>query len=308
LKAVAAEFSKERLPLVNGAFVACGAAGAVTGTEPAAWLVEWLGWRELFLLLAGATAVVAIGIFVIVAEPAVRRTAVRTQPVDIRAIYRDARFWRLAPVSALCIGSSWALQGLWAALWLADVAELDRTEVVRHLFVMAVALCAGALLIGVCADVVRKYGIGLERVLAAAVCIFVAAEFALVLRLPVPCIALWAVVGAMGAATVLSYGIIGNLFPLESAGRANAALNVLHIGAAFAIQSGMGAVVGCWARDLGGHYPVAAYTTALLGLIALQLAAFVWFLKPLKRSMLPGWLAFPPISRQSAISAASDRG
>ena len=98
---------------------------------------------------------------------------------------------------------------------------MERTQVVHHLFVMAVALCAGALLIGIAADAVRKRGIGPERVLAFAVVVFLAAEAALVLRLPVPSVALWALVGAMGAATVLSYGIIGRMFPAESAGRAS---------------------------------------------------------------------------------------
>jgi hypothetical protein len=81
-------------------------------------------------------------------------------------IYADRRFWRLAPVSALCIGSAWALQGLWAAPWLADVVSLGRSEIVHHLFIMAMALCAGALLIGVVADALRCRGVGSETVLS----------------------------------------------------------------------------------------------------------------------------------------------
>jgi MFS family permease len=306
LKAVAVWFPKERLPLVNGAFVAFGAAGAVTGTEPAAWLLGWFDWRGLFLFLAALTAIVAIGIWMVVAEPVGGRSTVSQPDVDIREIYRDARFWRVAPVSALCIGSSWAFQGLWAAQWLTDVAALDRADVVHHLFVMAVALCAGALLIGIAADAVRKRGIGPERVLVVAVSVFIAAEAALMLRLPVPNITLWALVGAMGAATVLSYEIIGHLFPAGSAGRANAALNVLHIGAACAIQSGIGLIVGLWVRDFQGRYPATAYNSAVLALVVLQLLALAWFIRPIRKS--PASRRLPSFSRQgtSALGTVAE--
>ena len=53
------------------------------------------------------------------------------------------------------------------------------------------------------------------------------------------------------------------MFPRESVGRANAALNLLHIGAAFVIQTGIGLIVGFWAPKLrGALYPAVAYTTA----------------------------------------------
>jgi MFS family permease len=283
LKALADTFPKERLPLVNGTFVAVGAAGAVTATAPAEWLLTWIDWRGLFLLLAAATAAVATLTLLMVAEPRAGGSAIRSSASpDIRAIYADPGFWRLAPLSALCIGSAWSLQGLWAAPWLADVAGLDRPQIVQHLFVMALALCTGALLIGIAADQLRCCGIGPHAVLSVAASIFVAAQLALVFRLPLPSLGLWAVVAAMGAATVLSYALLADLFPREAVGRANAALNVLHIGAAFVIQTAMGLIVGLWPQDLQGRYPAAAYDAALVTLTALQVAALVWFLRPLR--------------------------
>jgi hypothetical protein len=55
----------------------------------------------------------------------------------------------MAPLSAIGIGTSWSLQGLWAASWLRDVAGLDRTSIVDHLSVMAFAVCTSAILLGV---------------------------------------------------------------------------------------------------------------------------------------------------------------
>ena len=280
LKAIVEWFPQQRLALVNGAFIALGAAGAVTATAPVEWMLGWLDWRRLFLLLGAATAAVSLLILLLVLEPPNRDVLASPKPLNIRAVYADPSFWRVAPLSALCIGSAWALQGLWAAPWLADVAALERSEIVHHLFVMAVALCVGALLIGVVADTLRRHGVSPAIVLTTTVCAFLAAELALLVRLPIPSTALWALVAGMGAGTVLSFALIADLFPKEVAGRANAALNVLHIGGAFTIQAGIGCVVGLWPRDLHGHYPSDAYAAAFLIIIVLQFMALLWFLGP----------------------------
>ena len=293
LKAIVEWFPKERLPLVNGAFIALGAAGAVTATTPVEWMLGWIDWRGLFLVLAAATAAVSLLILLLVLEPP-KRVLADCGSFKIRAIYADSRFWRVAPLSALCIGSAWAMQGLWAAPWLADVATLERSEIVHHLFIMAVALCVGALLIGIVADRLRHRGIGPAIVLPSSACLFIAAELALVCRISIPSTALWALVAGMGAATVLSYALIADLFPREAAGRANAALNVLHIGGAFAVQVGIGVVVGLWPRDPLGHYPPDAYGAALLILIVLQFMALLWFLRPSSRARAKADRSFTP--------------
>jgi MFS family permease len=80
----------------------------------------------------------------------------------------------------------------------------------------------------------------------------------------------------MGAGTVLSYSILAQYFPKEIAGRANAALNVFHIGGAFALQEVIGWIINRWpAHD--GHYPAIAYKAALGLMIVLQIIAIIWF-------------------------------
>src|SRR5205085_11462515 len=156
--------------------------------------------------------------------------------VSLRKIYTNQRFWRVAPLSTMCISTAWALQGLWAGPWLADVENLDRPEIVQHLFVMALALCAGALLLGILAERLRRHGVRTQVVLAAVGMLSIAAQLALILRLPVPSYLVWAIIGSVGAATVLSFTILAEYFPSEIAGQASAALNILHIGGAFILQ------------------------------------------------------------------------
>jgi predicted MFS family arabinose efflux permease len=157
LKALVLWFPGDRVPLLNGLMVMLGALGAVTATLPADLLLDWIGWRELFGLFAGLTVASAVMIYLIVPEA----TPVPSGAVaaGLKKVYADPRFWSLAPLSASCIGTAWALQGLWAAQWLKDVEGLDRAGVVFHLFAMAVALSLGAILLGVTADRLRKRGV-----------------------------------------------------------------------------------------------------------------------------------------------------
>ena len=196
--------------------------------------------------------------------------------MSLWAIYRDRRFWRIAPLSAIGIGTSWSLQGLWAAPWLRDVDGLERAAVVQHLSLMAIAVCASALLLGMVADRLRRMGVKTELVLASTLMASMAAQAALVLGWPVPSFLVWAVIAAAGAATVLSFAILTDYFPKEISGRANAALNLLHVGGAFVLQSAAGFIIEQW-PEARGTYPAEAHQLAMAVTLVLQLAALAWF-------------------------------
>jgi MFS family permease len=280
LKATVLWFPKERVALVNGCMLMLGGLGAVTATAPAELLLDWTGWRGLFDLLAALTAVCAVVIYVVVPEAASAAPAVKgPAAVGLRTVYADPRFWRLAPLAATSVGTAWALQGLWAASWLTDVEGLERVALVRQLFAMAVAMSVGALLLGVAADRLRRRGVGPQALLGLVATVFIAAQFALILRMSLPSYVLWAVVAATCAATVLSYAILAEYFPKEIAGRANAALNVFHIGGAFVLQYATGLVIQQWPSQ-DGHYPAIAYQVAFGLNLVFQVAALVWFELP----------------------------
>jgi PAS domain S-box-containing protein len=114
LKAIILWLPRERVALLNGYMIMLGALGAVTATAPAERLIGWTGWRGLFELLAAATAASAVVIYLVVPEP-VGSEGKSATPAGLKTVYADSRFWRLAPLSATCVGSAWALQGLWAA-------------------------------------------------------------------------------------------------------------------------------------------------------------------------------------------------
>jgi MFS family permease len=276
LKSIRLWFPKERLPLLKGCFIMLGTLGALTATAPAEAIVAWIGWRMLFAGLAAATAACAVVIAVLSPESTGQRLRREPGVASLKRIYANRRFWQLAPLSTICISTAWALQGLWAAPWLRDVDKLDRDEIVRHLFVMALALCAAALLLGIVAERLRRQSVRTEVVLAAVGVLFIAAQLVLILRLPVSTYLLWAIVGSVGAATVLSFTILAEYFPSDIAGQANAALNVLHIGGASILQYAIGIIVEHWGSE-AGHYPIIAYQAAFIIILCLHVVALSWF-------------------------------
>jgi len=276
-KAIVLWFPAERLALVNGWFVMLGALGAVTATAPAELVIGAVGWRGLFAVLGGLSAAVALLMVLIVPNaPRPRRSARPPPAVTFLMIYRDRRFWRLAPLSALGVGTSWSLQGLWAAPWLGDVDGLDRGGVVEILSLMAIVVSASGLMLGLVADQVRRRGGATEHVLLGTVGLSLAAQAALVLELPLPPALLWSAIAAAGAATVVSYATLADSFPKEVSGRANAALNILHVSAAFLVQSVIGVIIAQWPAT-GSHAPATAHRSALAVIVAAEAAAVAFF-------------------------------
>src|SRR4029450_9357015 len=118
--------------------------------------------------------------------------------------------------------------------------------------------------------------VGPRALLGIIAAMFIAAQLALILRLPLPSYVPWIVVAAGGAGTVVSYAILAEYFPKELTGRANAALNLFHIGGAFVVQYVTGLVIQLGAPT-DGPYPAIAYQTAFAFNVSLQIAAAIWF-------------------------------
>jgi type IV secretory pathway TrbF-like protein/nitrate/nitrite transporter NarK len=278
LKAIVLWFPKDRVAAMNGWMVMLGALGALSATSPAELLLDWSGgWRGLFAILAAATVASALTIWVVVPEVTSAKPSLNEHaPISLKIIYSDPRFWGLAPLSATCAGTAWALQGLWATPWLTDVDGLPQADVTRHLFIIAIVQGIAALLFGAAADRLRRRGVGPQVLLGLVATTFITAQLALMVRLPVWSYLPWSIVAAAGSGTILSYAVLAEYFPKEIAGRANGALNFFHFGAAFVIQYVIGVVVAQWPSQ-NGHYPAIAYQVAFGLNLCLQTAALAWF-------------------------------
>lgn len=282
LKAIAMISPPGRLGLFNGIYMCIGALGALAASAPTEWLLQIIDWRQLFWGLAAASLASAVIIGGVVPRGLTTSAggSASMPRIGYREILKDPYFWRLAPLSATAIGGAWALQGLWSAPWLHHVAGMTSSQVAQYLLIMALALSIGALGFGLILHRLAIAGIPPAHTMAGASLIFIGAEAALALGWPVPPLMCWCLISAFAAGTVLTYTMSAQHFPRESVGRANSAFNLLHFTAAFAVQSGFGAIVALWPRNALGHYPAQAYSAAFFCLIAIQIPALLWFLRP----------------------------
>ena len=322
LKALVIWMPKDRLALVNGLFIMCGGLGASAATEPVRLALRAIDWHVLFILLSVSCLAIAAVLHIIVPEKKNDGAVpdLRALALGLRNVYLDARFWRIAPLSASVIGTAFAVHSLWAARWMADVSRFSRGDIVAHLFVMGLALTGGAALIGAIGNYLRQQAAPPGKTFGMACGLFVIVQLLLLGCFPFPAYALWAAFAVFGGMTVLSYAILAEMFPPELIGRANGALNVLHLGIAFVIQAAMGAVVDLWAPDATGHYPIIAYQAAFVLPLVLELAALLWFVRPApipepapepvvallseSRMRLPGRTSLLDISQATCTEAA----
>jgi hypothetical protein len=181
-----------------------------------------------------------------------------------------------------------------------DVEGFDRARLVRQLFLMSLVLSGGAWLFGTTVHCIRRRGGRAETVLAIVALLFIVAQIALILRVPLPSILPWSVVAIVGTATVVSFAVIADYYPPELAGRANGALNVLHFGWAFLAQYATGVVLEQWSTE-DGHRSIAAYQVAFGLNVALQIAALAWFALPWLQSVTVPMASVPSIMPIGAL-------
>mgnify|MGYP000932186181 CR=1 FL=1 len=284
----------ERLPLVNGVFMACGGFGAVFATTPVRAVLTMTDWRGLFLALAGITVVVAL--LLLLTVPEFRRTGPAHPAPDDKAptpagivgllrgtarIFASPFFWRLAPASVLMQGAFLAYLALWTGPWLRDVDGYSRPDVAGHLQDMALAMVAGYAGFGVVAEVLRRRG-GLSptAVCVAGMGVATLMQAVLALGLPVPAPLAWSVYACAASASVMVYSLLAQGFPAAMAGRVITAANLLMFMTAFALQSGIGAFLNFYPPGTGGGYSPEGHRTALLVITVAQVLALLWQILP----------------------------
>lgn len=281
-KAIVMWFPPRRWPLVNGLFLTCGGLGALSATTPVEFLLQITDWRGLFVGLAAVNLAVVLAIFFIVPErrTGAEATSLRDALSSLGKIYRDAYFWRLAPMSFLTLAAGLAYQGLWAGPWLKDVVGLDRDAVASNLFWLAALLTAGFALNGIVADLLTRRGISLERVIGVGALLFLLSQVPLVLGWVPGLPLVWLGMGLLANITALCFPLLTDHFGPSLSGRSSTALNMLNFGCAFATQYAIGAIIDLWPPVAEGAYAPEAYQVAFGVVLAAQVLAWLWFLRP----------------------------
>jgi MFS family permease len=284
IKAFTLWFPLSRLATLNGFYLAFGGLGGLSATAPAEALLGPFGWRALFTGLAALALLAAIAVFTVVPEKKLpgHGATLGAQFAAFRQVFSSVPFWRIAAVLVLTHASYLALQGLWLAPWLYDVAGMDRTQVARYLFITAVAYVAGSVFFGVSGDRLARAGVSRMAVFKLGLALTIAMFTLLAAGVTRSIGVILAVYGFVVISGALAYPLMTALFAPEMTGRVNTASNVLMFACAFACQWGIGAVLRLYPASADGYAPQ-GYAAAFFLLLALQVAALLWVL-PMKET------------------------
>ncbi|MCK9380647.1 MAG: MFS transporter [Sulfuritalea sp.] len=275
-KAFSQWFGLERQASLNAAIMAAGGLGALTASTPLSWAIPLVGWRTVFVALAVAGVLTSAGIFSTPEKPSgAQREPLSSQIAGLVELLTSRAFWRYAPQSMLIIGGFLALQGLWAVPWLMNFAGLERSAAAHHLLLMGSGMLAGFLGLAFGVGPLAKRGATPLRLLTGGMGLALLATLLIVLDAG-PGEPLWFTLGLIFSVGNLAYALLQSHYSPALAGRVNTALNLMVFVGAFGIQWGFGAAVD--ALQAAGHAPRAAYQITFGGLLALQVASWLWFL------------------------------
>ena len=279
IKAFTLWFPRERLTALSGWMIGIGSIGSLSATAPVEALLGPLGWRALFLGLAALSVGAAALIFLVVPERKLSGAPDpwREQLAVIGRIFARVDFWRLAAPLVISQASYQALQGLWFAPWLADVHGLGRAGSADYLFISAAAYMAASFALGPFNDWMGRRGVTPLRVYQVGMLACAAAFAPLALGMAGP---VWAYLGLFAAtsiAAIVAYTLLTQLVPAAQTGRVTTASNLVLFGTSFAVQWGVGAILGQW-PSAQGRYDPQGYRVAFGMLLAAQAAAAAWLL------------------------------
>lgn len=280
LQAVTRWFPAPRWPFFNGLVMSIGSLGTLAATLPTQLLLAVIDWHHLLIGIAALSGIMSLVLIMLVPDDSApaKGMTLGEQWRGMIAIYRDAMFWRFAPLFLTITGSTLAFQSLWAGPWLHDVARLEANEVASHLLAISLLQVGSYFLVGWIATELGKRKVPLVRIVITGAAIYICSLTPLLLSSGA---GRWSViigVGLLSNVSTLCYPIVAQYFPPAMTGRATTALNSFFFVGAFLVQFMIGIVIDLIPATEPSHYPVLAYRLAFAAMIAVQLGAWLWCL------------------------------
>jgi predicted MFS family arabinose efflux permease len=275
-KAYSALLPAAKLPLVNGLHMAAGSLGVLAGGLPVELAMQALGWRGLFLVLAGLS-LVAAAVLILTVRDGPRQSSpesFRALIAGVGHIVVSPAFLRVAPISLIVQASGLALLALWVGPWLRDVALYSPEQAATVVSLMGCSMIVGYVCCALLTNRLVHRGVPLGRVMIGGSMVFAATLPLIILLDPAWGAPVWLLFASLISFAALSYPVLGAEFPPGLTGRVHTALNFLVFIAGFALQWGFGVLVKYLIPSVGVE---GAYDAAIWCLVAGQVAALIWY-------------------------------
>ncbi len=269
-------FPPDRFSTLTALVLSIGLVGNLIATTPLAWATQAVGWRTVFAMAVGFTALATIAVWLIVRDappghPFLDRTP-ETSRQMMQGLFEVLGNPGLRPILALNFchyACTFTVQGLWGGPYLREVYGLTPIEAGNVLFAAVIAYQAGMLTFGPMDRLLdtRKW----IAIAGTLVMIALLALLALVVQPPVwVAIAAIVAIGFFSACSTMVMTHGRGTIPDRLIGRGMAVINTSVMFGVAVMQSLSGIVVGAFEPLANGARSETAYR-ALYGVLAVIL-------------------------------------
>lgn len=144
LKLLTLWFGPARFATLSGMVFAIGSLGNMAATSPFVLMVESMGWRLSFQVIAGVNLLLVILFLWIVPEkPSSASLDAKGIASDLRLLLRQKDFWIISAATMVSYGVFAAFQTLWAGPFLIEAIQLTPLQAGHLIFLMNLSLIVG---------------------------------------------------------------------------------------------------------------------------------------------------------------------
>jgi MFS family permease len=280
-------FDLRKFATLSGLLISIGTLGSIAATSPLALLVQYLGWRGSFYVLAGLHFLLTLCLLIFAGDTAAEEQADHDAPVDrfsnhsvlndMKTLISSWNYWAISLSIFARYGTYVSIQGLWAGPFLIQYMKLAPVAAGKLLIMLSIGYIVGCPIGGMLSDRIFKsrkwtliFGLAIS-----ATATFVLAQWQSTSYLALLGAVLF-VMGFFNGFNQLSYAHIRELMPWEMSGIAMTGVNFFTMMGAGVFIHGLGSVMKHMAAPLsdGGE----AYRTAFLicfGALVVALALYI---------------------------------
>ncbi len=265
----------------NSWMLMTGSLGMLSSTLPVQWLMPITGWRAIFAGLAVLVVLAMLLIYWVVPmweKPATDASKRPDSELGYGPIWRNAYFWRMAPVGFFCYAGMLSVQTLWAGPWMTVVGGYSPLAAATGLFAINLSMLCTFWVWGLITPKLAKRGVTANQLIAwgqplSFVClillIWVGPDLGdgTAAALAVFCVS--------STFVSLAQPAVGMAFPPHLAGRALSAYNLVIFGGVFVLQWGIGLGIDLFKSF--GWAPVLAFQSAFSVFGVCAVLSYVYF-------------------------------
>ena len=285
-------FSPRKFATLMGVVIAIGTVGNMVATTPLVVLVENIGWRAGFQLIAAINLLLTLVFYVVVCDPPANSpdnqdpgSSMSLHDVfgNMQLLFKQKDYWIISFSTLVRYGVLAAFQALWAGPYLMEVMEYSALATGNLILLLNFGMILGAPCLGTLSDRLfrTRKGVVIAGLIGIVLTIIILTLIPAGIHLAVLAL-LFFCFGFFNAAGLLMYPHIKEMMPLEMAGVAMTGINFFNmIGPAVFLQ-GLGSLMQALYPD-ASRGPEAFNAAFIMCSVCLVIATTLYFFTREKR-------------------------